>query len=129
MASGRTEGGGHAVAQVAAALEKTSYRSELSAAERSRTILRRAIDMVAVGGTAEQVQELDALDRQKAEKRGALLAVWVDRRIWRDVLAEQRMKRRPRVVQRSESAPTAIGSVLGPIVAASRGRQAAEAQA
>lgn len=118
------------VARIAAALERTSYRSELSAPDRSKSILRRAIDMHAVGGTDEDVRDLDLLDQQKAKKRGSLLAHWVDRRLWRDVLAEHRMKSRPPAPARSESEPTAASAVLGPILALSRGRSvASEAQA
>lgn len=122
--------GGHMVARIAAALERTSYRSELGGKDRSRSILRRAIEMHAVGGTDDDVHLLDQLDQQKAKKRGALLATWVDQRLWRDVLAEHRMKSRPPAPARSESEPTAVSAVLGPILALSRGRSAAsEAQA
>lgn len=122
--------GGHMVAKIAAALDRTSYRSELAAKDRSKSILRRAIEMHATGGTDDDVRDLDQLDQQKAKKRGSLLAIWVDRRQWRDVLAEQRMKDRPQQAQRGEAEPAAIGAVLGPILAVSRGRPVAtEAQA
>lgn len=113
------------VAKIAAALERTSYRSELAPPDRSKSILRRAIEMHAVGGNDEDVRELDLLDQQKAKKRGSLLAIWVDRRQWRDVLAEQRMKERPQQAPRGEAEPTAVGAVLGPILAVSRGRPVA----
>lgn len=118
------------VSRIAAALERTSYRSELGEKDRSRSILRRAVEMHAVGGTDDDVQQLDQLDQQKAKKRGALLATWLDQRQWRDVLAEQRMKSRPPAPARGESEPTAVSAVLGPILAVSRGRSvASEAQA
>lgn len=119
---------GHMVARIAAALERTAYRSDMSKDERTRSILRRAVEVHAVGGTDDDVRQLDALDQQKAKRRGSLLAIWIDRRQWRDVLAEQRMKART-TPARGESEPVALAAVLRPMQAA-RGRWVAmEAQA
>lgn len=116
------------VARIAAALERTAYRSDMSKDERTRSILRRAVEVHAVGGTDDDVRQLDALDQQKAKRRGSLLAIWIDRRQWRDVLAEQRMKART-TPARGESEPVALAAVLRPMQAA-RGRWVAmEAQA
>lgn len=75
-------------------LSEAGYRESLKPHDRTKAILARAIDLAAAGMTEEDLVALIALDREKAKTPGALLAVWIDRRQWRDVLAEQRMKAR-----------------------------------
>ncbi len=78
------------------ALRDSDYRSDTKPeGTRAKLLLARAIDLAAAGMTLEDLAALVDLDRQKAKgAAGSLLAVWIDRRQWRDVLAEQRMKAR-----------------------------------
>jgi len=72
------------------------YRSNLKPHDRVRQVLAKAIELNAMGMTLEQLVELVVLDREKAKTQGSLLATWIDRRQWRDVLAEQAMKAKER---------------------------------
>lgn len=77
-----------------AALRDSRYRDETKPeGTRTKLLLARAIDLAAAGMTLEDLAHLVELDREKSRKGpGSLLAIWIDRRQWRDVLAEQRMK-------------------------------------
>lgn len=106
--------------QLQLALLKTPYRSKLPGFDRSRELRRAAVRLLATGLTPEDVEALDALDAEKADTRGALLAKWLDEENWRGVLDEQRMKKKQRSLRAAAKSDPLEGVYGGdPIPAAS----------
>lgn len=76
------------------ALDRTAYRGNLRGPARWAKLRRRAAALVPTGLQPEDVEALAALAAEKGDEPGALLAHWLDQNLWREVLDEQRMKRR-----------------------------------
>lgn len=85
------------------ALIGTAYRRKLDGLRRLKAIEALAVTLLATGITPEDIQALDRLAASKAKPRdgepaepGKLLAHWLDKCSWREVLDEQRDKDRHR---------------------------------
>lgn len=85
--------------QLQLALLRSPYRSNLPGFDRSRELRRKAQAFLETGLTPADVADLVELDRQKADQTGALLATWLDANTWREVLDEQKAKRKERAVR------------------------------
>ena len=81
------------------ALIATAYRRQLPGLRRLKAVEALSVALLATGITPEAIVELDALAAAKAKPRGGdpadpgkLLAHWLDKGSWREVLDEQRGK-------------------------------------
>lgn len=96
------------------ALLATHYRSNLKGFLRSREAMKRAEDLIQTGLTPADVDRLAALDAQKAETPGALLAHWLDENLWREVLDEADGKAKERDLrERRRAAEDPLAGVYG----------------
>ncbi len=82
------------------ALAATPLRSGMRSDRRMAELVKIARKAAPTGLTRDHVTALAVLDREKAREKGALLAHWLEHNLWREVLDEQRMKRRESTLRR-----------------------------
>lgn len=100
--------------QLQRALMRSPYRSALNTVKRAGELIRRADEMVKTGLTPGDVERLAAIDAQKAETPGALLAHWLDENLWREVLDEADGKAKERDLrERRRAAEDPLAGVYG----------------
>jgi hypothetical protein len=95
------------------ALKRTPLRSHMPAFDRTRELRKIAVASLPSGITPADVDALDRLDAAKAEARGSLLNTWIETNTWREVLDEQRMKKKQHVLRSVEKPSNPLEGIYG----------------
>ncbi|MCA8951845.1 MAG: hypothetical protein KDE27_20210, partial [Planctomycetes bacterium] len=113
-----------AAVELAEAIRASGYRSRTPRKWRDLAIDRRARELAAEGLTAVGFAALvAAAERESTGEPDALLAVWIDGRLWSAVLADlEQAQRARRATGRPESEPKLAASTLDEALPARRTR-------